>query len=159
MKPIDWSRVDPEMVEVVKAINNLPHVRTIDSCIGHPGKMCNHQSHAFIGVAPKTKETAEADFFEFFSFFFSQFAGKIECMHADANPNPNPNLESWFQVSLSAYFDHFLTGQENAPMFRLHVSPRHDPAFNEIGVEEKKRGLQLISAVVKDYLEMLEVIK
>ena len=152
-RPLDWSRVDPEVVEVIKAINRLPHVRTIDSCFGHPGKMCNHQSHAFIGVAPKTKETAEADFFEFFAFFFSQFAGKVECMHADYD------LESWFQVSLSAYFDHFLTGPENAPMFRLHVSPRHDPAFSEIGIEEKKRGLQLISAAVKDYLEMLEVIK
>lgn len=43
--PVPYDDLDPEMVGLVRAINTIPGMRTLDSCFGHPGSGDEHLSH------------------------------------------------------------------------------------------------------------------
>lgn len=146
MKPINWERVDPEMVQAIQALNKLPGIATVDSCFGHPGKMCNHHSYCFIGVKPTDEDGS--GFAQFFSYLFTECLGKIECEYEH---------ESWFQFGLIAYMDEMLIGRTAQPDYRIQISPRHDPGIHEQGKVEKLEGLKILVQLVEEYLDRTDL--
>jgi hypothetical protein len=51
--PVPYQNLDPEMVDLVRALNTVPGMRTLDSCFGHPGSgdpNKEHHSHAYVGM-------------------------------------------------------------------------------------------------------------
>src|SRR5579863_8799149 len=78
--PVPYEDLDPEMVDIVKALNTIPGMRTLDSCFGHSGSGDTkkaHQSNVYIGLAPALGEGVHR-LQHFWGAFFESNYGKLD---------------------------------------------------------------------------------
>lgn len=132
-RKIPYERIDPELRELVRLLNKVKGMMTVDSCFGHPGKIWNHDSEAFIGVFITDRKL----FNEFWTAFFEKFDGKVTtglntgdvqfCMHK--------HCFQWW-------------AQPKERVFTIHGW--HDPSTRK-GREEKLIAIKMACEFIKQY--------
>lgn len=137
--PVPYDDLDPEMVDVVKAINTIPGIRTLDSCFGHAGSgdpNKSHQDYAYVGMAI----TNHDKFMHFWNTFFDVAYGKLI-------PKGSPG---YVQFSVVVYpFD-----PDSQKLIRLMVDVEHDPAIDPRGAQEKKSAFTMLQSFITEYLAL-----
>lgn len=136
--PVPYKDLDPEMVDVVKAINTIPGIRTLDSCFGHSGSgdpKKAHQANVYVGMT-HTGESLEL-LQHFWGDFFEHNYGKLQM--------PTGVV----QFSVVYYpFD-----PEPDFLIRLNIDVEHDPAIDARGAQEKKEALLYLQNFIQRYNE------
>ncbi len=137
--PVPYEDLDPEMVDVVKALNTVPGMRTLDSCFGHSGSgdpKKAHQSNVYVGLARAIGEDLHR-LRHFWNDFFDTNYGKLEMP------------TGWVQFSLVVYpFD-----PDPEQLIRLNIEVEHDPAIDPRGAQEKKEALLYLQTFIQRYNE------
>lgn len=146
---MNWDLVDPEMVEVIHALNQLPFLATVDSCYGHPGTTAKffHHHNAFIGV--KVKDGQEEEFMEFFRDIFYKY--------------PNVKVKGKdlaFRIVLSTDLNNQLTHPHRDKIYNVEIVPMHNPNvdLNEAD-QEKQHGLQFLCDTVDEFIYQQNVVR
>ena len=133
-----YAEMDPEMVSLVRALNQFDFMRTFDSCFGHtPAERPdgNQQPDAFVGLSirigdgsdPLAFQQNEVKFLDFFAFLLEDtYAGLGKLF---TTPSQNQGVS----ITLSQE----LYPNRNAFFTRLHIRPlRYDNmrAQKEFGI-------------------------
>jgi hypothetical protein len=122
---LDINDVDLELRELVKVMNEVGCIKTIDSCFGHTGDItCNHHSESFIGVEPRDAEK----FHKFWTEFFKEYCGKTK------------TATGWIQFTLRSY------PYEPYGLIRFCISPEHNPHVDQRGIDEKLAGISIMKS-------------
>lgn len=134
--PVPYDQLDPEMVDVVRAINTIPGIRTLDSCFGHPGSgdpHKSHQAHAYVGLAPTGG--SKENLIHFWRDFFDVNYGKLDMP------------TGWVQFNLVWYpFD-----PDPVQLIRLNIDCEHDPFIDPRGAQEKKEAFLFLQKFIAEY--------
>lgn len=131
---IPYEDIDLQMVELVRDLNTVPGMRTIDSCFGHAGSGIENkgtQTEAYVGVMP----TDAKKFDNFWRTFFEHAYGKQEM------------ATGFVQLSLIQYL------YDPIHLTRLIIDPEHDTSIDPRGVQEKKDGIGLMRSFIHHYLK------
>lgn len=132
--PVPYDKLDPEMVDIVRALNTVDGIRTLDSCFGHTGSgdpNKGHQTHAYVGMT--LSENSGDKFARFWGSFFSHFSGKFEAS------------DGFIQFTVVEYLF------EPYALMRLHVECQHDPSIDPRGGREKKEAFKILEAYIRSY--------
>ena len=135
--PIPYQDLDPEMMDLVKALNTVPGIRTLDSCFGHSGSgdpTKAHQSNVYVGLAPTLGEDS-ARLQHFWSDFFDVNYGKLDMP------------TGWVQYSIIFY------PYDPDVLIRLNIDVEHDPAIDPRGAQEKKEAMMYLQKFIQEYNE------
>jgi len=155
--------VDPEMVEVIHALNQLPFLATVDSCYGHPGTTANffHHHNAFIGV--KVKDGREEEFMKFFRDIFYQYPNvkvKGVAFIGEYEVIPYCTKDLAFRIVLSTDLNNQLTHPHRDKIYNVEIVPMHNPNvdLNEAD-QEKQHGLQFLCKMVNEFIYQQNVVR
>jgi hypothetical protein len=133
--PVPYDKLDPEMVDLVRDLNTVKGMRTLDSCFGHPGSgdpHKAHQSHAYVGITP-TDEHDGGSFNAFWQEFFRDHYGKLEMP------------DGYIQYTVVNYL------YQPDRLVRLHIDCQHDPSIDGRGIQEKKDAIKYLRLFIADY--------
>jgi hypothetical protein len=134
--PVPYDQLDPEVVDLVKALNSVPGMRTLQSCFGHTGSgdpKKAHQDYVFVDLARTDKLL--------FSHFWRDFF--------DANYGKPEMSTGYVQFSVVYYpFD-----PDPNYLIRLMIEVEHDPSIDPRGNQEKKEAMQHLQNFIAKYLE------
>ena len=139
---------DKELEQLVNALNNIDGIETSECCFGHSeiSRITqHHMSYAYIGMYARNQNAVEK-----LQDILKNFSGKRYI---------DESRDSYFQVFLCMMisWSEKLRIQEDsdkvqsfrAPFFRLEIHPKHNPAFNNIGMKEKLKGIEEILNFLK----------
>lgn len=132
--PVPYDKLDPEMVDLVKALNSVDGMRTLDSCFGHSGSgnpRKAHQDHAYVGITPSDEDGQK--FNAFWVEFFKDHYGKMEVS------------DGYIQFTVVNYL------YQPDRLVRLHMDCEHDPAIDPRGIQEKKDAISYLQHYVDNY--------
>jgi hypothetical protein len=132
-RSIPYDEIDVEVRQLVRDLNTISGMRTIDSCFGHSGtgKICNHNSEVFVGIEPTGKNSEKFNLF--WRGFFKKYGGKTN------------TSTGWIQFTVVDY------PYEPYPLTRLRISPKHDPSVDPRGIQEKKEGIEIMRQFIAEY--------
>jgi hypothetical protein len=136
--PVPYDDLDPEMVDLVKALNTVPGMRTLDSCFGHPLSTApnrSHQGHAFVGLAYTGHDHKLLQ--HFWQDFFDVNYGKLE-------------MQTGFVQFSIIYYPY---DPNPDYLIRLIVETEHNPAVDPRGDQEKKEAFLYLQKFIAQYAE------
>lgn len=132
--------MDPEVINLVALLNQVPGIATFDSCFGHPERVIgNHQHHVFVGM----RVTDQAAFDSFWDYFFSEYDGKTRL----DDIKDEEGWPTWVQFDMVTH----RKTKHLQSFIRLHIEPKHDSS-TDLGHRQKLAGIRLLEDFIRGHL-------
>ncbi len=136
-----YGKLDPEMPKLIKLLNKVAGLRTVDCCFGHPErKRYGNQVHIYVGLYAEDENL----FADFFSFVLKHTCSGFGMIYLHKNPGTPKNLGFSIELHKRLY------PSEDQFEYQLVIIP----FASYMRRHQKLKGIEFLCMLIKEYLKL-----